>query len=83
MNGGLGLVGVGADGAVDYEPGWLASDNSFIAPTDDHLLCDGTTGWNTWTPSAGTQENVPITCVTWQEAYAFCIWDGGFLPSQA
>jgi formylglycine-generating enzyme required for sulfatase activity len=21
--------------------------------------------------------------VTWQEAYAFCIWDGGFLPSAA
>jgi formylglycine-generating enzyme len=21
--------------------------------------------------------------VTWQEAYAFCIWDGGFLPSDA
>jgi formylglycine-generating enzyme required for sulfatase activity len=21
--------------------------------------------------------------VTWQEAYAFCIWDGGFLPSEA
>jgi formylglycine-generating enzyme required for sulfatase activity len=24
-----------------------------------------------------------MTCVTWSEAYAFCIWDGGFLPSDA
>jgi formylglycine-generating enzyme required for sulfatase activity len=24
-----------------------------------------------------------MNCVTWYEAYAFCIWDGGFLPSQA
>ena len=32
--------------------------------------------YNTWTPSAGTQENLPINCVNWYEAYAFCIWDG-------
>ena len=25
----------------------------------------------------------PINCVTWAQAYAFCIWDGGFLPSEA
>ena len=28
-------------------------------------------------------ENLPITCVNWWESYAFCIWDGGFLPSEA
>jgi formylglycine-generating enzyme required for sulfatase activity len=36
----------------------------------------------TWTNSAGAQENLPINCVNWYEAYAFCIWDGGFLPSE-
>jgi sulfatase modifying factor 1 len=34
-------------------------------------------------PDAGASELRPINCVTWYEAYAFCIWDGGFLPSDA
>jgi formylglycine-generating enzyme required for sulfatase activity len=37
----------------------------------------------TWTPLAGTQETRPISCVNWWESCAFCIWDGGFLPSEA
>jgi formylglycine-generating enzyme required for sulfatase activity len=24
-----------------------------------------------------------MNCLTWVEAYAFCIWDGGFLPTEA
>jgi formylglycine-generating enzyme required for sulfatase activity len=39
--------------------------------------------WSSWTAIPGAQENLPINCVTWYEAYAFCIWDGGFLPSEA
>ncbi|MGD0676225.1 MAG: SUMF1/EgtB/PvdO family nonheme iron enzyme [Polyangiaceae bacterium] len=39
--------------------------------------------FDSWTTAAGTQENLPIICVNWYEAYAFCIWDGGFLPSEA
>ena len=27
--------------------------------------------------------NAAINCVNWFEAYAFCIWDGGFLPTEA
>jgi sulfatase modifying factor 1 len=42
--------------------------------------------WNefaTWTPSPGNNERLPIDSVNWYEAYAFCIWDGGFLPCEA
>jgi formylglycine-generating enzyme required for sulfatase activity len=80
LNGGSGLNAT--EGG--YEPGWLGSDSANLAPTSANL----TTGCDyppsaTWTPSAGMQENLPINCVSWYEAYAFCIWDGGFLPSEA
>jgi formylglycine-generating enzyme len=29
------------------------------------------------------RENHPMTCVTWATAQAFCVWDGGRLPTEA
>jgi sulfatase modifying factor 1 len=82
LNGGAGLVDVGAppDAGTLYETGWNPSDSSSIAPTNANLACDP---YATWTVEAGSNENLPINCVSWLEAYAFCIWDGGFLPSEA
>jgi formylglycine-generating enzyme len=78
LNGGLGLVNVGDDAGLTYEPGWVSSDFDNIAPTDANLVsCSGGTA------SAGNNENLPIGCENWFEAYAFCIWDGGFLPSES
>jgi formylglycine-generating enzyme required for sulfatase activity len=31
----------------------------------------------------GLNENAAINCVSWYEAFAFCAWDGGYLPSEA
>jgi formylglycine-generating enzyme required for sulfatase activity len=87
LHGGQGLNAT--DGG--YEPGWIATDNPSIAPTDANLECSGPpqtilapgSVYFTWTPSPGSEENLPINCLNWYEAYAFCIWDGGFLPSDA
>jgi formylglycine-generating enzyme required for sulfatase activity len=87
LNGGKGLTAT----AGGYEPGWVGTDDAYVAPTDVSLACTGPlvpdldvgTTYFTWTPTAGDQENLPINCVNWYEAYAFCIWDGGFLPSDA
>jgi formylglycine-generating enzyme required for sulfatase activity len=85
LNEGQGLVVAGAatgDGGVEYETGWNSEAwSSQIAPTDTNLASCGAI--STWTTTAGTQESLPINCVSWYEAYAFCIWDGGFLPSSA
>jgi formylglycine-generating enzyme required for sulfatase activity len=80
LNGGLGLVDSNAAGTT-YETGWVTTDNANIAPTDTNLQCNSI--FQTWTSAAGSNENLPINCMNWYEAYAFCIWDGGFLPSEA
>jgi formylglycine-generating enzyme required for sulfatase activity len=79
LNEGQGLANSGSPGT--YETGWLASDDSNVQPTDSNLACNSSQ--QSWTVSASGQENLPINCVNWWEAYAFCIWDGGFLPSEA
>ncbi len=89
LRGGLGLVGESYTswaGSVT-DGGWIASYATKIptskAAFDTALNCDTIYGGVTWTPSAGTNETLPINCINWYEALAFCIWDGGFLPSEA
>jgi formylglycine-generating enzyme required for sulfatase activity len=80
LNGGQGLANSADPGT--FETGWDPTDwDSNIAPTDANL--GSCSPYSTWTSTPGTQENLPIDCVDWWEAYAFCIWDDGFLPSEA
>jgi len=84
LHGGSGLSNSGAGGG--YEGGWQTAWTADLSPAktgwdSDLQSCD--TGYTTWTTSVGSQENLPINCIDWYDAYAFCIWDGGFLPSEA
>ncbi len=65
-------------GGGQIETGWQSGWNAQVGapPT----TCD--TGLGTWSTSVdAAREPLPLTCVSWYEAAAFCIWDGGFLPT--
>jgi formylglycine-generating enzyme required for sulfatase activity len=64
-----------------WDPSWDASLAPSTATLESNLNCNAT--WQTWTNAAGSNEELPINCVTWYEAMAFCAWDGGFLPTEA
>jgi formylglycine-generating enzyme required for sulfatase activity len=89
LNGGAGLVNSLTDSGVSYENGWDATDWNQYVPTGANAAATWNANllnqypYNTWTPPPGSDENLPINDVYWWEAYAFCIWDGGFLPSDA
>lgn len=64
------------------EPGWDTSWSITSGSTWERQL-SACAGYATWTSTAGANESKAINCVPWSDAYAFCIWDGGFLPTEA
>ncbi|MDX2053724.1 MAG: SUMF1/EgtB/PvdO family nonheme iron enzyme [Polyangiaceae bacterium] len=67
------------------DPGWDSAWNASLpanrAALTAAVKCDPT--YQTWTDAPGPNENLPINCVDWYEAEAFCTWDGGRLPTEA
>jgi sulfatase modifying factor 1 len=84
LNHGDGLSNSAAPG---NELGWEATWNTNLPAlkadwdSSSYLACDP--AYATWTSSPGSNENLPINCVNWYQSAAFCIWDDGFMPSNA
>ena len=77
-------VGAGAHPRI-ADSGWQAAwqNEILVSPRDLQraLICNPLSA--TWTEATTSLENKPINCVTWYEAFLFCLWDGARLPTEA
>jgi formylglycine-generating enzyme len=76
-------TGIGAHAAIPGS-GWDSSWNASLAASRTDLTaaiqCGGRASW---TDAPGSSEALPMNCITWYEALAFCAWDGGYLPTES
>lgn len=75
-------AGAGKNPNDPNDTGWDSSWSSLL-PADqgglkEAVQCQGM--YQTWT---GNDDNLPMNCLDWYLAYAFCAWDQGRLPSEA
>lgn len=65
--------------------GWRSSWDRFLSRNTGDLRASlaEIAELGSWTEAPGPNENKPIIFVTWLQAFAFCAWDGGRLPTYA
>jgi formylglycine-generating enzyme required for sulfatase activity len=63
------------------DTGWDPSWTMHLPSSSGALTTNISCSQGTWT--LRPNDSLPITCVDWYTAFAFCIWDGGRLPTEA
>jgi formylglycine-generating enzyme required for sulfatase activity len=78
-------TGAGKNPNDPNDLGWdTAWDTNFPATVSDLSGKNGAAcEFSSYTANAGENETRPQNCLSWYIAYAFCIWDGGRLPTEA
>jgi len=74
-------AGVGAhpkNPGTGWDPLWTPSLPVTPGLLMAALVCNS---YATWTNTPDAHENKPVNCLDWYHAFAFCAWDGGFLPT--
>lgn len=65
------------------ESGWRKEWDGELAASTEALEQALRCGDGKWTDTPEGRENYAIGCLSWYEAFAFCAWDGGSLPTDA
>lgn len=79
----LPAVGSGRNPNNDLDPGWDAAWSESL-PVDEAGLIESVQSCDErFVTYAADDQTLPMNCISWFEAYAFCIWDGGRLPTDA
>lgn len=64
--------------------GWQTAWNQDYPASRDSLIAELDCGSvASYSSTPGVNDNLPVDCVSWLVAFAFCVWDGGRLPTEA